>query len=196
MRPIYVFTNLAHIDEGTDTAGALERVRTEDIIKTRNETTYIMVFTDGHSNSFNDTVDQAELLKPLVDEVFAFGIGSGINEEELEAIASKTSNMGIMENFQSYKDYISQFVLRHGGCNTQQIRPYRAIDFTGPSLTVGLSWHTAVSEKLSSCGTETSCPHDTETERESACAQVEFEIEPFGVQKKLDQLYYSMDHAI
>ena len=155
MRPTNVFTNLAHIDEGTDTAGALERVRTEDIIKTRNETTYIMVFTDGHSNSFNDTVNEAELLHPLVDEVFAFGIGGGINEEELEAIASKTSNMGIMENFESYEDYISQFILRHGGCKTRQIRPYRAIDFTESSLTV-------------------------EIEQKSACAQVEFEIEPFG----------------
>ena len=189
MRPTNVLTNLAHIDEGTDTAGALERVRTEDIIKTRNETTYIMVFTDGKSNSFGDTVAQAELLHPLVDEVFAFGIGDYIYEEELEAIASKTSNVGIMENFQSYEDYISQFILRYGGCNTQQIRPYRAIDFTGPSLTVGLSWHTAVSENLSNCGTATSCSHDTETERESACAQVEFEIEPFGVQNNLDQLY-------
>ena len=179
MTPTKVLTNLAHIDEGTDTAGALERVRTEDIIKTRNETTYIMVFTDGHSNSFNDTVDEAELLHPLVDEVFAFGIGRGINEEELEAIASKTSNMGIMENFESYEDYISQFILRHGGCKTRQIRPYRAIDLTQSSSTLGLSWHTAVKENLSSCGTETSCPHDTETERESACAQVEFEIEPF-----------------
>ena len=79
-----VFTNLAYISGGTDTAGALGRVRTEDLIKTRNETTYVMVFTDGESNEPADTVAQAELLHPLVDEVFAFGIGDGINEEELK----------------------------------------------------------------------------------------------------------------
>ena len=141
---------------GTDTAGALEKVRTEDIFKTRNETTYVMVFTDGASNSFNDTVDQAEQLHPVVDEVFGFGIGYGIHEDEIEAIASKPSNMGLMENFQTYEDYISQFILRHGGCNTRKIRPFRAIDLTESSLTV-------------------------EFERESACAQVEFEIEPFGL---------------
>ena len=169
-----VFTNLDHIGSLTDTAGALERVRTEDIIKTRNGTTYIMVFTDGESNSFSDTVYQAELLHPLVDEVFAFGIGDGIVEEELEAIASKTSNMEIMENFQSYQDYISQFILRQGGCNTRQIRPYRAIDFTGPSLTLGLSWETAVNANLSSCDTATDCSDDTEMDRTSACAQVDF----------------------
>ena len=169
-----VFTNLDHIGSLTDTAGALERVRTEDIIKTRNGTTYIMVFTDGESNSFSDTVYQAELLHPLVDEVFAFGIGDGIVEEELEAIASKTSNMDIMENFQSYQDYISQFILRQGGCNTRQIRPYRAIDFTGPSLTLGLSWETAVNANLSSCDTATDCSDDTEMDRTSACAQVDF----------------------
>ena len=173
-----VFTNLDHIGGGTFTGEALERVRTEDIIKTRNGTTYIMVFTDGESSSFYDTADQAELLHPLVDEVFAFGIGDGINEEELEAIASKTSNMEIMENFQSYQDYISQFILRQGGCNTRQIRPYRAIDFTGASLTLGLSWETAVNANLSSCDTATVCSDDTEIDRTPACAQVDFEIGP------------------
>ena len=131
-----VLINLDHIGDGTDTAGALERVRLDDISKTRNETTFVMVFTDGVSNSLTATVYQAEQLHPLVDEVFGFGIGSGIHEDEIEAIASKPSNMGLMENFQTYEDYISQFILRHGGCNTRQIRPFRAIDFTESSLTV------------------------------------------------------------
>ena len=177
-----VFTNLAYYSGGTDTAGALERVRTEDLIKTRNETTYVMVFTDGESNEPTDTVYQAELLHddPLVDEVFAFGIGTGIVEVELEAIASKQTHMDIMENFQSYKDYISQFILKHGGCNTRKIRPYRSIDFNGPSLTPGLSWQTALKANLPNCNAASSCPHDAEMERTPACAQVEFEVDPFG----------------
>ena len=72
-----IFKQLDWIGSGTDTAGALERVRNDDIQKTRGGTTYIMVFSDGASNSFNDTVTQAEYLQPLVDEVFAFGIGDG-----------------------------------------------------------------------------------------------------------------------
>ena len=155
LRPTNVFTNLDYNGGGTDTAGALERVRTEDIFKTRNETTYVMVFTDGKSSSVSDTIDQAKLLHPLVDEVFALGIGYGIHEDEIEAIASKPSNMGLMEDFQTYDDYISQFILRHHGCKTRQIRPFRAIDLTESSLTV-------------------------EIEQKSACAQVEFEIDPFG----------------
>ena len=71
------FKNLAYIGGGTDTAGALERVRTEDIQKTRGGIEKIMVFTDGASRSFEDTKKQAELLHPLVDDVFAFGIGEG-----------------------------------------------------------------------------------------------------------------------
>ena len=72
-----VLKNLPYRSGLTDTAGALQRVRTEDIPKTRGGTTKIMVFTDGVSNSFENTKVQAELLHPLVDDVFAFGIGQG-----------------------------------------------------------------------------------------------------------------------
>ena len=89
-----------------------------------------------------------------------------------------------MENVQSYEDYISQYVLKHGGCNTRQIRPYRAIDFNGPSLTHGLSWKTALNANLPNCDA-TNCPHDTEMERTPACAKVE--IDPLT--------YLSMSHA-
>lgn len=76
-----VFQNLQWLASGTDTAGALEKVRIQDIIKTRGDTTYVMVFTDGASNSKQNTVNQAKLLKPLVDEVYAFGIGQGRDEQ-------------------------------------------------------------------------------------------------------------------
>lgn len=134
-----VLKNLTHIASGTDTAGALERVREEDIDNSRNRTTYVMVFTDGASNDPNNTIYQAELLHPLVDEVFAFGIGDWINDDELQAIASKPSNVKYMENFENYFDYISQFIILQGGCKTSHIKPYRAINFNEESLTPGLS---------------------------------------------------------
>ena len=96
--------------------------------------------------------------------------------EEPEAIASKKSNMAIMENFQSYKDYISQFILRQGGCATRQIQPYRAIDLASPDLTFGLSWQTALNANQSSCDSETVCPSEAEMNRNSTCIQVQLKI--------------------
>lgn len=72
-----IFENLPFQGRGTDTAGALEKVRIEDIHKARAGTKYVMVFTDGASQNFHDTVEQAQLLHPLVSDVFAYGIGSG-----------------------------------------------------------------------------------------------------------------------
>ena len=40
-----------------------------------------MVFTDGVSNGLSDPLSEAKLLKPLVDEIYAFGIGSGRDPE-------------------------------------------------------------------------------------------------------------------
>ena len=76
-----VFKTLPWLDELTDTAGALERVRTEDLDLTRGNTTIVMVFTDGVSNSEPETLSEAKLLKPLVEKVYAFGIGSGRDPE-------------------------------------------------------------------------------------------------------------------
>ena len=85
-----------------------------------------------------------------------------------------------MENFQSYRDYISQFILRQGGCKlqyyTRHIRPYRAIEFNRPRLTFGLSWETALNSNLSSCEAATVCSNEKEIERKPVCSQVEFLI--------------------
>ena len=74
------FENLPYSGGGTDTAGALQRVRTEDINKFVSDTKYVMVFTDGQSNDVAATKNQAQLLHPLVDRVYSFGIGQGRNE--------------------------------------------------------------------------------------------------------------------
>ena len=48
----HVFKTRPFYSGGTDTAGAIQRVRTEDLAKTRVGSTYIMIFTDGASNDF------------------------------------------------------------------------------------------------------------------------------------------------
>ena len=42
-----------------------------------------MVFTDGRSDDSKNVPKQAKLLKESCSAVFAFGIGSKINEDEL-----------------------------------------------------------------------------------------------------------------
>ena len=76
-----IFKTLQWLGSGTDTGGALERVRTEDLELTRGNTTIVMVFTDGVSNGLSDPLSEAKLLKPLVNEIYAFGIGSGRDPE-------------------------------------------------------------------------------------------------------------------
>ena len=61
-----------------------------------------MVFTDGRSN-LNSVKEQSALLHPLVDAVYAFGIGEGIFVPELEAIASEPEYWSEMKNFQDYR---------------------------------------------------------------------------------------------
>ena len=48
----HVFKTRPFYSGGTDTAGAIQRVRTEDLSKTRGGSTFIMVFTDGASANF------------------------------------------------------------------------------------------------------------------------------------------------
>uniref|UniRef100_A0A1X7V9K0 VWFA domain-containing protein n=1 Tax=Amphimedon queenslandica TaxID=400682 RepID=A0A1X7V9K0_AMPQE len=46
------------------------------------------VFTDGHSNSYSATVQAAQAIHDAGIHVYSFGIGSGISNAELVAIAS------------------------------------------------------------------------------------------------------------
>ena len=57
-------------------------------------------------NLFLATVQQSKLLHPLVDEVYAFGIGKGSNVNELKEIASDSDNWAVMEDFIEYEEFI------------------------------------------------------------------------------------------
>ena len=160
---------------GTDTAGAIRLVRTEDLHKTRGQRTFIMVFTDGWSN-FNAVQQESLLLHPLVDEVYAFGIGSGINMRELEAIASDPQkNVEVMANFQQYQEYIRLFMLGlSDGCSASIIQPYRIIDLGTPDyLSPGVAGATADFWNAESPGLGClgNCRGYPENEREIECAE-------------------------
>ena len=73
-------------------------------------------------------VQPAILLQNETDNVYGFGIGSGIVESELEAIATnKTKGHGwdILTSFEQYETFIINFVKRFDGCKTPKIQPYR-----------------------------------------------------------------------
>ena len=158
----------------TDTAGALMRVRTEDLEKTRGQRTFIMVFTDGRSSNAASTVEQAQLLKPLVDEVYAFGIGDRISESELESIASEPDNWSVMENFQQYQEFVRIFMLGLSeGCSASIIQPYRIINLeTSDFLSYGVSDQTAEfwNDKKPGLNCEGKCPGLPEEQRDVECA--------------------------
>ena len=64
----------------------------------------------------------------VVDEVFAFGIGSGPNEKELQIIASddrKGLGWDTMEDFSKYEYFIRNFILIQGGCQAELVKPFR-----------------------------------------------------------------------
>ena len=59
-----------------------------------------IILTDGTSNSFNNTIQQAALLKQAGVTVFAIGVGN-INQKELQEIASQpsSSHMFVVNDF-------------------------------------------------------------------------------------------------
>ena len=83
-----VFENEGYTCGGTYTAEALRRTRVEDIPSARTGKKFVMVFTDGVSSDSSKVKSEANQLQSVVDEVYAFGIGTGINENELQTIAS------------------------------------------------------------------------------------------------------------
>ena len=126
-----VFENEAYTSGGTHTAEALRRTRETDIPRARRGKKYVMVFTDGVSDDSKDVPYQATQLQSVVDEVYAFGIGTGINENELQTIASnKTRGYGweVMDDFSKYEYFIRNFILIQGGCDTEFIKPFRIDD--------------------------------------------------------------------
>ena len=159
---------------GTDTAGAIRRVRVLDLPKTRGERTFIMIFTDGQSD-LNQVKEQSKLLHPLVDEVYAFGIGEGVYVPELEAIASEPENWKEMKDFNEYREYVKLFMLGlTEGCSASVIQPYRIIDLRTPNyISYGVSDSTAdlwnVENPSLNCGGN--CVSLPEHTRDIQCAE-------------------------
>ena len=85
--------NAAFMGGGTDTAVALRRVREEGFFGSSNQvrgdsSRILIIMTDGLSLTPEITDREAKLLKKMGVQIFSIGIGSGIDKQELEDIAS------------------------------------------------------------------------------------------------------------
>ena len=138
-----------------------------------------MVFTDGQS-SLSRVEQESRLLHPLVDEVYSFGIGSGINVRELEAIASTPDNWSIMSDFSQYQEFVRLFMLGLSeGCAASVIQPYRNINLdTGNNIAYGRcrTLCGANQEEFPKLNCEGNCPGYPEGDRDENCVECSTKI--------------------
>ena len=114
------------------------------------------------------------MLHPLVDEVYAFGIGRGSNVNELKEIASDPGNWAVMDNFKEYREYVRLFMLEKEGCKALVKQPYRIVDLRTPNyISYGVSDATANSWNAEhpslKCGGN--CVDFPEYDRDIKCAE-------------------------
>ena len=127
-------------------------------------------------NLFLETVQQSKLLHPLVDEVYAFGIGKGSNVNELKEIASDSDNWAVMEDFIEYEEFIRKFMLEKDGCVTQRTQPYRVIDLTTPDYALSYGVSSLTTNQYPELECSGYCPEYPEYGREFECAQCSAQI--------------------
>ncbi|XP_033728140.1 collagen alpha-3(VI) chain-like [Pecten maximus] len=100
-KPGNTFTGkaLALVNNHSLTAAAGNRPNANDIV---------IVMTDGQSTDRNETLEEAAMLKSSYPDLdtFAIGIGAGVDNEELAAIASDSSNVFHAPNFQFISDIL------------------------------------------------------------------------------------------
>ena len=125
---------------------------------------------------FLATVQQSKLLHPLVDEVYAFGIGRGSNVNELKEIASDSDNWAVMDDFIDYENFIRIFMLAMGGCQTRQIQPYRIIDLATPDYALSYGASSLTTDQYPELECSGYCPEYPEYGREFECAQCSAQI--------------------
>ena len=129
-----IFINYPYNSGGTDTAKALQKTRLEDMPTARDGLKYVMVFTDGASNDNSATVREANELHKVANRTYAFGIGSGINMNELEQIASDKRYFADMSSFSLLQAFVRSFVIDQKGCYTPKKQAHRAINLQKTKL--------------------------------------------------------------
>ena len=76
-----------------------------------------IVLTDGHSNEGVDVVTASTIARSLSIELFALGIGDGINEDELLVIAGSQDRVFRIDNFTNIND--ARALIAQGSCKCE-----------------------------------------------------------------------------
>lgn len=108
-------SNLRHIAGGTDTAAALQRLRTFTY-QTQNGARYgssklAVTLTDGQSNNPTFTAQQAQLIHDTTNiTMLSVGMGTSISAQELRNIASEPKCMNVYQ-LRQFADLVQAFVI-------------------------------------------------------------------------------------
>ena len=110
---------IKYLSGGTRTGHALHRLRTkvfdERFIRSGADR-IIVVFTDGQSGDYRRTTLEAKLIKKSGVKIFVVGIGSYVDREELEDIASKPTDE-FLHTFDSFDSLLAKSgLLREKTC--------------------------------------------------------------------------------
>ena len=138
----------------------------------RSSPQYIMVFTDGYSDDEASTMSEASQLHKVVDRVYAFGITSGIDYNELQAIASDDDFVATLQDFSDLEAFARKFVIEQKGCYTEVKQSHRALDL-GTMHHYGMSWQSAVNLTdltNEACKNDSVCPSEDESMRSYECS--------------------------
>ena len=120
--------NLPYNGGGTNTAGAIDLLRQSGFTSLnggRPESQAIprvgVVITDGYSNSYSATVTAAQSAHDDDIILFAVGIGTNVNNNELDAIASDLSYVSNLDGFDSTQFAALQTTITNEACTGKRL---------------------------------------------------------------------------
>ena len=129
----------------TNTDKALEYARTNMFTAANGERAdaknYVIILTDGASANFNQTVQQATLLKQQNIEILAIGIGASINRPELNGMASDSKHVFEVSSFDALKALRTD--IKAAACEGMVSFLYLLIQFSFFSRLLRLQTHSA-----------------------------------------------------
>lgn len=108
--------NIQYMGGGTNTAAALESLRTQMFAQGMGARPGVpriaIVVTDGMSSSTANTIHQADLARQDNIALFSIGVGSNVNQAELEGIANRNADVFNVNSYSELPTLIRS-VLRH-----------------------------------------------------------------------------------
>ena len=116
-------TNIYYTSGGTATHRALYLLDTafSNARRSQGVPRVAIVFTDGQSNSPYSTARAAQVVHDAGIVVYSFGIGSGVNLNELNTIASSSNNVFVISNFSPSQFAAKLLPLQTSACTSKYL---------------------------------------------------------------------------